>query len=116
LNNILGRYNAKPLIHKWQKTNEVIVNYSSSPHIKKCDKLSHLPAIFVTSPWQLSVYQECRYRGLPAFFETLLKDALLSTSFKQFLKKIHLPLLAQTMLDSDFLNQGNQHHLRHRNL
>ena len=40
-------------------------------------------------------------------FETLLKDVILSPGFKQFLQKIHLPLLAQTMLDSGFLNQEN---------
>jgi len=31
------------------KTHEVIVNYSSSSHIKKCDKLSHLTVIFLES-------------------------------------------------------------------
>ncbi len=40
-------------------------------------------------------------------FETLLKDVTLSTGFREFLQKIHVPLLAQTMLDSGFLNKEN---------
>lgn len=40
-------------------------------------------------------------------FETLLKDVILSSGFRQILQKIHLPLLAQTILDSGFLHEEN---------